>query len=223
MKRIFFSLLIGLIALAGYAQNSEEDVLPSDRNHMTVSVSYDVSIPGKWKTAAGSVKMFKPGGGVSVGLDYMWIFDNNVFFEPGARLFFDSYKYDNVTIGTGSPTEAPRTYDPSVWKSGLHLPLTAGYKFDVFQRGSLFFSTGPEPIFGFTAKTKVDDDKAEYFEQDMYKTVMRRFDIAWDVRAAIIIDRFRIDLTCAFGMLNVMKNDLSMHEHRFSVGLGYVF
>lgn len=223
MKRIIFSLIIACSIFFVNAQSSDGDVLPSDRNHWTVTVAYDASIPGKWKLANGSFKMFKPGSGVSLGADYLMLLGKNFFFEPGARLFIDNYRYDNITIGTGTPYEPAKTYDPPVRKIGLRIPLTAGYKFDVFKRGSLFLSTGPEPLIGFSARTKVDEDQTEIFEEDMYKTLMRRFDVAWDIRAAVIINRFRVDVTGAFGLLDVIKTDAKMHEYRVSVGLGYVF
>lgn len=153
----------------------------------------------------------------------MWLFGKNFFFEPGVRFFIDNYRYDNITIGAGTPSEPSKTYDPPVRKTGLRIPLSAGYKFDIFKRGSLFLSTGPEPIIGFSARTKVDEDQTEIFEKNMYKTLMRRFDVAWDIRAAVIIDRFRVDITGAFGMLDIIKTDVKMHEYRVSVGLGYVF
>lgn len=223
MKHIIISAITILSVFAANAQDIDEDVLPSDRNHWTVTVTYDASIPGKWKLANGSFGMFKPGSGISVGADYMWLFGKNFFFEPGARFFIDNYRYDNITIGTGTPSEPSKTYDPPVRKTGLRIPLSAGYKFDIFKRGSLFLSTGPEPIIGFSARTKEDEDQTEIFEENMYKTLMRRFDLAWDIRAAVIIDRFRVDITGAFGMLDVIKTDVKMHEYRVSVGLGYVF
>ena len=223
MKHILLSAITALSVLAASAQDIDEDVLPSDRDHWTVTVTYDASIPGKWKLANGSFGMFKPGSGISVGADYMWLFGKNFFFEPGARFFIDNYRYDNITIGTGTPSEPSKTYDPPVRKTGLRIPLSAGYKFDIFKRGSLFLSTGPEPVIGFSARTKVDEDQTEIFEENMYKTLMRRFDLAWDIRAAVIIDRFRVDITGAFGMLDVIKTDVKMHEYRVSVGLGYVF
>ena len=223
MKHIIISAITILSVFAANAQDIDEDVLPSDRNHWTVTVTYDASIPGKWKLANGSFGMFKPGSGISVGADYMWLFGKNFFFEPGARFFIDNYRYDNITIGTGTPSEPSKTYDPPVRKTGLRIPLSAGYKFDIFKRGSLFLSTGPEPIIGFSARTKVDEDQTEIFEENMYKTLMRRFDLAWDIRAAVIIDRFRVDITGAFGMLDIIKTDVKMHEYRVSVGLGYVF
>lgn len=223
MKHIIISAIIILSVFAANAQDIDEDVLPSDRNHWTVTVTYDASIPGKWKLANGSFGMFKPGSGISVGADYMWLFGKNFFFEPGARFFIDNYRYDNITIGTGTPSEPSKTYDPPVRKTGLRIPLSAGYKFDIFKRGSLFLSTGPEPIIGFSARTKVDEDQTEIFEENMYKTLMRRFDVAWDIRAAVIIDSFRVDITGALGMLDVIKTDVKMHEYRVSVGLGYVF
>ena len=223
MKHIIISAITILSVFAANAQDIDEDVLPSDRNHWTVTVTYDASIPGKWKWANGSFGMFKPGSGMSVGADYMWLFGKNFFFEPGAHFFIDNYRYDNITIGTGTPSEPSKTYDPPVRKTGLRIPLSAGYKFDIFKRGSLFLSTGPEAIIGFSARTKVDEDQTEIFEENMYKTLMRRFDLAWDIRAAVIIDRFRVDITGAFGMLDVIKTDVKMHEYRVSVGLGYVF
>lgn len=223
MKQIILSAIIALSVLAVNAQDIDGDVLPSDRNHWTVTVAYDASIPGKWKLANGSFSMFKPGSGVSVGADYMLLFGKNFFFEPGVRLFLDNYRYDNIAIGAGTSSEPAKTYDPPVRKTGLRIPLTAGYKFDIFKRGSLFLSTGPEPIIGFSARTKVDEDQTEIFEEDMYKSLMRRFDVAWDIRAAIIIDSFLFDLTGGFGLLDVIKTNARMHEYRVSVGLGYIF
>lgn len=222
-SKLLFLILSLFISGLCNAQTTDNDVLPSDRNHWTVTVAYDASIPGKWKIAGGSVKMFKPGSGVSLGADYLMLLGKNFFFEPGARLFIDNYRYDNITIGAGTPYEPAKTYDPPLRKIGVRIPLTVGYKFDIFKRGSLLLSTGPEPIIGFNARTKVDEDQTDIFEEDMYKTLMRRFDIAWDIRAAVIINRFRVDVTGAFGLLDVIKTDVKMHEYRVSVGLGYVF
>ena len=127
--------------------------------------------------------MFKSGSGISVGADYMMLIGNNVFFEPGARFFIDNYSYNNITIGDGIPEEPSKMYDPPVRKIGFRIPLTVGYKFDIFKKGSLLLSTGSEPIIGLSARTKVDEDQTEIFEEDMYKGLMRRFDVAWDIRA----------------------------------------
>lgn len=71
MKHIILAAITTLSVIAASAQDIDGDVLPSDRNHWTVTVAYDASIPGKWKLANGSFKMFKPGSGISVGADYM--------------------------------------------------------------------------------------------------------------------------------------------------------
>ena len=208
MNRKVIILILGLIVNGlCNAQAIDNDVLPSDRNHWTVTVAYDASIPGKWKPTNGSFKMFKPGSGISVGADYMLFLDKNFFFEPGARFYIDNYTYNNITIGEGTPEEPSKEYDPPVRKIGFRIPLTAGYKFDIFKEGSLFLSTRPEPIIGLSARTKVDEDQTEIFEENMYKALMRRFDVAWDIRAAVIIERFRVDLTGAIGLLDVIKTD----------------
>lgn len=223
MKRIIISLAVLLWAIVAFAEDSESIMLPSDRNHLTVSIGYDASIPGNWKLNNGSSKMFKSGSGISVGADYMMLIGNNVFFEPGARFFIDNYSYNNITIGDGIPEEPSKMYDPPVRKIGFRIPLTMGYKFDIVKKGSLFLSTGPEPIIGLSARTKFDEDQTEIFEENMYEKLMRRFDVAWDIRAAIIIDCFRVDVTGAIGMLDIIKTDVRMHEYRVSIGLGYVF
>ncbi len=223
MNKTIIILILSFSFFATNAQNFNEEVLPSDRNHWTVTIAYDASIPGKWKDPSGSFKMFKHGNGISVGTDYMLLLGKNLFFEPGVRFFIDNFRYNNITIGAGTPEEPAKTYDPPVRKIGLRIPLTAGYKFDLFKRGSLFLSTGPEPVIGFSARTKVDEDQTDIFEEDMYRSLMRRFDVAWDIQAAIIIDRFRIDMIGAFGMLDIIKTDVSMHEYRISIGLGYIF
>lgn len=223
MERIILSFLIVFSLLSVKAQNLDGDILPSDRNHWTLTVAYDAAIPGKWKLDNGSFKMFKSGSGISVGTDYMLLIRNNFFFEPGARFFIDNYSYENITVGNSSPEELLKIYGPPVRKIGFRIPLTMGYKFDIVKKGSLFLSTGPEPVIGVSARTKLDEDQTEIFEENMYKGLMRRFDVAWDVRGAIIIDRLRIDITGAFGMLDVIKTDVKMHEYRVSIGLGYVF
>lgn len=223
MKRILFFFIISLITLAGRAQSySDEELLPVDRNHWTVTVAYDVSLPGDWKAADNSIKMFKSGSGVSVGADYMMLFGRNFFFEPGARLYFDTYRYDDIIVSS-DPSAEQKKYDPAVKKTGLRIPLTVGYKFDIFKNGSLLISTGPEPVIGFSARSKIDKELGDQLEENLYKDLMNRFDIAWDVRAAAVFNRFRIDVTGAFGMLDILKTDLTMHEYRLSIGLGYLF
>lgn len=223
MNKIVLILILGISFFGANAQNHDGDVLLSDRNHWTVAVAYDASIPGKWKLANDSFKMFNPGSGISVGADYMYLISKNFFFEPGVRFFIDNYRYYNITIGEGTPSEPAKTYDPPVRKIGLRIPLTAGYKFDIFKQVSLSFSTGPEPIIGFSARTEVDKEQKKIFEENLYKKLMRSFDVAWDIRTAITIDRFRVDLTGAIGLIDVIKTDVLMHEYRISIGLGYIF
>lgn len=223
MKRTIIILILYMIGMAANAEGGYPELLPSDRNHWTVTVGYDASIPGNWKEGKVSSKRFKAGSGINIGVDYTCLIRNNFFFEPGAHVFIDNYSFHNLTIGAGTPSEPAKTYDPPVRKTGFRVPLTVGYKLDIFNRGSLFLSTGPEPIIGFSARTEVDKDQKNIFEENLYQKLMRPFDVAWDVRTAIIIDRFRVDLTGAIGLLDVIKTNAQMHEYRISIGLGYIF
>lgn len=224
MKKLLFSFIACFcILFQGSAETFDDETLPADRNHLTVTVAYDASLPGKWKTSDGSFKIFKSGSGVSAGVDFLMLLGNNLFFEPGARLYIDSYSYNNVTVGSGTVSDPAMTIDAPVRKTGLRVPLTFGYKFDIFSKGSLLLSTGPEPVIGFSARTKLDEELSDSYDENLYKNLMHRFDVAWDIRAAVVINRFRVDLTGGFGLLDVLKTDASMHEYRVSVGLGYIF
>lgn len=223
MKRTIIILLAYLLGKTANAAGGYPELLPSDRNHWTVTIGYDASIPGNWKEGKVSFKRFKAGSGINIGVDYTCLIRNNFFFESGARVFIDNYSFHNLTIGAGTPSEPAKTYDTPVRKTGFRVPLTVGYKLDIFNRGSLFLSTGPEPIIGFSARTEVDKDQKNIFEENLYKKLMRRFDVAWDIRTAILIDRFHVDLTGAIGLIDVIKTDVSMHEYRISIGIGYIF
>lgn len=70
MNKAVIIFILSISFFTAYAQNYDGHVLASDCNHWTVTVTYDVSIPGKWKLANNSFKIFKPGGGISVGASY---------------------------------------------------------------------------------------------------------------------------------------------------------
>lgn len=219
MKRILIILLASLFVTVGKAEISVSDILPSDRNHWTATVSYDVTIPGKWND---EVSMFKFGGGVSLGADYTLLLKNQFLFEPGLRLYYNTFRYDNIFI-MGDDSHESMTLAPPVRKTGMRIPLLVGYKLDIYDNGSLYLSTGPELSYGFSARTKVNKDYADIFEENLYERMMRRYDVAWDIRGSIIMNRFRVDVTGAFGLLDVIKTNIRMHEFRASIGLGYIF
>ena len=118
--------------MAANAEGGYPELLPSDRNHWTVTVGYDASIPGNWKDGKVSSKRFKAGSGINIRVDYTCLIRNNFFFESGARVFIDNYSFQNLTIGAGTPSEPAKTYDPPVRKTGFRVPLTVGYKLDIF-------------------------------------------------------------------------------------------
>lgn len=216
---IVLSLFVSLLVLKAGAQTQEENILPSDRNHWTASVSYDSTIPGKWND---EVSVFKSGGGVSLGMDYTLLLPKQFLFEPGFRLYYDTFCYDDLPI-LGDGLYGGETISPQVRKTGLRIPLLVGYKLDIFKDGSLYLSTGPELSFGFSARTKVDKAYTHVFEENLYARMMRRYDLAWNIRGSIVLNSFRVDVTGAFGLLDVMKTDVSMHEYRLSIGIGYIF
>lgn len=222
MKKILVSILAAL-AFAGTlsAQEHDEDVLPSDRAHWTIRAALDVTIPGDWHIDGNSIKMFDPGTGVSIGASYMLPLTGKFYIEPGAHFYYDSYRYCNLVVDDGNYSES----NPSVRKSGLRIPVMAGLRFDIFRTGSLGLFTGPQACIGFTSKLDFKDNALAddpYFSNN-YKGIERRFDLAWNIGALMMLGHFQVDVTGSLGLLDLNKNAISFHEYRVSVGLGYIF
>lgn len=108
------------------------------------------------------------------------------------------------------------------------MPLNFGYRFDVFENGGFSVFTGPELCIGITDKYSTPhlDEVGDHTEGiDRYgkNGDMRRFDVAWQAGVGFYFANWQINVTTAFGMLDLHKNDARFHENRLNVALGYNF
>ena len=67
---------------------------PDNAGHWGVRASLDVSNPGDWKSSIIKINMFESRLGASAGAYYHLPLVANLYFEPGASLFYDTYKMD---------------------------------------------------------------------------------------------------------------------------------
>ena len=228
MKRLFF---LAIILLAGFARPSAQSVVlnnPDNAPFWGIRVGYDHTFPCDWHLPTGdSFKMFKSGPGFSAGAVYNMPVVANMYFEPGVSVYFDTYNYYDLIVSGSDGSELQ--HDPSVSKFGFRIPLTVGYRFDVFENGGFNVFTGPQVDFGVTAKVnldnKVGDTILDSFDTSLYdgKDGLRRFDLGWRFGAGVYVGRWSLELSGTLGMLDLNKNAASFRENRLSVTLGYNF
>lgn len=225
MKRFLSATLLGvMISLFSYAQDADEELV-CDRAHWTVRAAWDCNIPGDWHVDGNSIDMFRHGNGVSIGAAYHLPVSGKFYVSPGLNFYYGKYSYKDLDVtGESGIIEA---HNPKVEETGVRIPLMAGLKFDIFRRGSLAVFTGPQPCIGFSSKIKMDSNESvdlgllenNYGEHG----ILRRFDLAWNIGAAVMINHFQVDVTGSLGMLDLNKGNTSFHQYRVSVGLGYNF
>ncbi|MDE6323769.1 MAG: PorT family protein [Paramuribaculum sp.] len=214
MKRIAISFVAAALTIAVNAQ---------EFNGWGLRAALDVNLPGKWKTPNGeSIKMFDKGAGGSIGVVYNQPISGDFYFEPGLALFYDTYSYSNLNIASDSEIVA---IDPKVKKFGLRMPLNFGYRIYLPSGFNFALFTGPELNLGVKGSIGIDKEIAEEADipDDLYKYGYRRFDCSWKIGLGFPIGRWIVNLEGSFGLLDLHKNDISFHENRLSLSLGYDF
>lgn len=223
MKRIIF-IILSILALAPAAVRAQQYSDPV-RMGWGIRANIDINVPGHFRTNGESLKMFKNGAGISVGAVYTVPVGPYFFFQPGAGLFYDTYRYDNIVINT-DPYEGKNTVDPAVRKFGIRIPLHFGYNLDFWEKAALAFYTGPQFDYSFygNVSTPDDIDLGEPYFGDLFGSYnQRRFDIAWKVGIGLPMNHWYVGLEAAFGLLDLMRTDVTFHENRVSLTLGYNF
>lgn len=230
MKNIIISMALAAVAattapmVAAAEYDYYEENYPGVRTGWGLRASFDINCPGKWKSGDTSVKMFKNGVGLSAGAVYTVAFGPGLFFQPGISLFYDTYKYDDLVIGTENNSQS---IDPAVKIFGVRIPAVFGYSFDLWNRASLAFYTGPELNVGIVGRVDIDDNAVwgENPPTNLYKEYNHnRIDCAWKVGAGLPMGNYYVGIEAAFGLCDMLKVDnVSFHENRVSVTLGYNF
>lgn len=226
MKRIIaMTLLASAASICAFAQ---DEVFNSSDNrpYFGVRIGWDYTVPSTIHFDSGtSTKLFKSGSGVSVGAIYNIPIVANFYFEPGASLFYDTYRYDDLTITDESGIEVER--NPRIEKFGLRVPLRFGYRFNLFENGGVSLFTGFDPSVAFSGKValKSNESKDQGISTNVFNGfyAQQRFDIAWSFGLGIHVDRWEVDVVGSLGMIDMQKGDGRFHENRISISAGYNF
>ncbi len=218
MKRhLIIALLVSLVGVfSAKAQTEDTDTKPM----FGIKAAFDINIPGNWNVSDGSVKMFRQGKGFTLGGVYNIYLGKGFYVEPGLSYFYDSYSYYEMKITDSAGNVVSE--DPSLYKTGLRLPVVAGYSFGLTDNYSMSVFTGPEFSWAIDGKIRVKH-KGE-FPDKLFDGAQRRVDCAWKIGLGIPYNGFFISMDAAIGLTDLMKNpDLSFRENRVAVALTYYF
>lgn len=190
-----------------------------------IRANIDINVPGHYRYDDESVKMFRNGAGINVAAVYTMPLAGSFFFQPGAGLFYDTYRFDNIIIAD-SPETGRVTEDPAVRKIGVRVPMMFGYNFNLWEKAAVAVYTGPELSYAFSGKVDLnkDLDWGDMMSENIFGGFgQRRFDVAWKTGVGIPMNHWYVGLEAAFGMLDLMRTDVRFHENRVSLSLGYNF
>lgn len=218
MKRFFFLLTLALILGCNMASaQTEDDTAPM----WGVRAAFDITIPGDWHINGGSVKMYKPGCGGTLGAVCNLYLGRGFYMEPGVSLFYDSYSYDDLVV-MGAVGEELQ-HDPSLYKFGFRVPVVAGYSFGI-GRGAMSVYTGPEVSVALAGKVRIDNIDKDQFDTDLFgPNGQNRFAFSWKVGIGVPLDSWFVSIDASLGITDVYRSEVSFREHRVSVGLTKYF
>ncbi len=224
MKHKIISLLILMAVCAGncFASTDSEPVM------WGIKANLGMELPGKWRGNGSSVKMFSPGASFQIGAVSNIYLGRNFYFEPGVGLYYDTYKYDGMSMMTGD--EIPLSIDPAVRKFGIRVPLVVGYTIAVSETFDMSVFTGPQ--IGYALWGGVHTKYPAYYEgPDFFPTELfgvhgqRRFNFDWKIGVGFPVNNFLVSLEGDIGISDLLRapDSMSFRENRFTVGVTYYF
>lgn len=205
-------LAVSLLSLAALPAMSQSAVLSNPGNHARwgIRASLDISVPGKINGA----KVYHNDVGFSAGVVYQLPLVANLYFEPGLGLFYDTFNFGKLTISDGTADGYGYETTPKYSQFGLRVPLTFGYRFDLWENGGVSILTGPELSVGLSGRIHgkylddIDDLSLDMYDDD---NGFRRFNLLWGVGASIDAGSFTIGAVYDFGLLNTRKEKLPLN------------
>lgn len=243
MKKQFSTIIIALASLFCSTAASAGDIFNSPDNHRYwgVRLSYELAAPSKI-TAANlplSLDLYSAGSGVSVGAIYHMPLWRNLYFQPGASLYYNTYQIDRNLVEQLLDDEissiiqqpvsgAVDVKSASVRQWGIRIPLHFGYNFDLLPDLRLSVFTGPEISLSISGSNHIGIGNADIstpaFGSDGQ---LNRADIKWRFGVgATFCHHYSASISGAVGLLDQARDhdyQLRMHSNLFNITLGYNF
>ena len=215
MNRKLKILIIGII-LSCFNLN----LIANDKVLWGLKATVDMELPSKWHGDSGSVRMYLPGVGFTIGGISNIYLGKNFYFEPGVSFFYSQYRYD-LEIGAGDMFNYIN--DPKLYKVGLEVPLVFGYSIDFSDKYAMDVFTGPQLRYALGGKVKLNELQEELDPFIGLWETQRRFDCSWKIGIGFPVNHFSVSLEADLGITNLLKHEVRFQENRLILGLSYYF
>ena len=215
MKKVFIFLSLFFVIL--YAQAQE----------WGIRAAFDINIPSKLGGRLNGEKLdlFRIGYGGTLGAVYTYWFNDKIFLEPGASLFYDTYSFKDLII-MDEPAGVSET-DPSLYKLGLRIPLVIGYSYYLLDDLPMRVFTGPELSYAFAGNVRIKNKQSPDDDLDLSlfgkKGFMNHVDCAWKIGLGIETQYALISFDVALGLTDLYKDHLTLHDNRVTISLTRYF
>ena len=219
MKKYLTILAVLISALTASAQNGE--------SAWGIRATFDINVPSKLGGRLNDEKLdlFRTGFGGAVGAVYTHYFNDYIFLEPGASLYYDTYSFKDLII-MDEPAGIGET-DPSLYKVGVRIPLMIGYSYYFLESLPMRFFTGPELSYAFAGNVRIKNKQllGDDFDLSLFgkNGFMNRVDFAWKIGIGFETSIATICIDAAFGLTDQYKDHLTLHENRLSISLTHYF
>lgn len=234
MKKTLLTAVAALVALGASAQSTLLDN-PSNKSYFGLRAGYNLSLPGKVKTQAGSAEykydMYGKGSGFSIGGVYNIPLVANLYVEPGVSLSYTTESIKHPELLHYAEFNGQDMKHSSMRKFAFEVPVQLGYHFDFTDDISLQVSTGPVLKVGLVNDYYLTAEDGTHRSGSVYggdHSSFHRVDVAWRFGVGFNIDKhYYVGVSGDLGMAQMLNDTMmgtqSLHENAFQATVGYNF
>jgi hypothetical protein len=194
---------------------------PSDHYVVGITLGYmqkqNIAHDSEDGTEKGSFMLGKKGAtspAMQLGLTINPTFKYGIGLRTGLFMEYAAEKNATTVELSNYPYEKDVTY--KAHDISLSLPLQISYRYEIWNKISVMFYTGPVFAFGAYQTWKLDNEKSKnIYTYDIYekeKIKYRGFNALWGIGAGFQWDRLRLDMGGEFGMIKKNKQSYNGWE-----------
>ncbi len=200
------------------AQNSDYTLYNNPDNAPYFGARLGVDIT----STSGNNDVYNNGAGFTLGAVYNIPLWQNLYFEPGLSLFYDTF---GMEIVAGYDEYGPYMINGSIRNFGFRIPMQFGYFFDFTDDVRIAPFTGPQLNVNLTAKEHWNDAKDPLKDQSIFgEGGFKRLDLQWVIGVGVTYQKYYVSLSGGIGMTKArsLKYD-NFRRNNINISIGYNF
>lgn len=216
MKKIILALVA--LASTAFASNAQS-LYNNPDNHSFFGARLGVDIT----STSGDDDFYNNGAGFTLGAIYNIPVWQNLYFEPGLAIFYDTFGTEMVVPDAGGLHYD--LVDGTIKNFGFRIPLLFGYNFDFTDDIRLAPFTGPQVNINLTAKQSWDNDALKNSEGSIFgEGGFKRVDLQWVFGLGLTYQKYYVSLSGGIGMTKVLSlKTENFRRNTVNIAVGYNF